>query len=589
MKAAHFFLAAALAMSTVAHAQLSFEVRKDSIATFFASGQAEPDYATATATILHGPDTVAGLELLYDLTSVVSPDIIERFRMTSAWLLTRHRLPDSISTRIAEVWRQFPVRPAESDHEHLLYYTALYLATKHLPAESALFNGRSVQENERDARSWLQQWMRVNTEEGQEEFDSPTYGAAVFTALLMLRDHASDTLLARRADLMAHWYLADAAHDYLSGSFAGAHARENLLSAMQPISSDMTAIAWLYFGDGVRVYGRDQLFASLSSYEPLPEIVQLATNREKGYESWEVKKPASVLRDNGMVRRGPVVKYMYMDPLFAMGSVPGGLLHHREQHSWDVTWTSANPELPATLFLMQPFSDVAALLPFVPHTGEIALRNTSILDPYFPTVTRMVGGSPYEDVFQYRNTLIALYDIPQQTRFPVVTGFLPPADVHTDIDSLKSGWITLRSGDVYIGFYPFKPYRLADGVFGRHFISQERVNGALVYVTAKHTVGSYEQFLRKLRATRPDLGRLDTDKSVSYTTITGDVLRMSFAGERTVNGASPPAPPSNTLFSSPWLHSVRGSGVLTIKGDASEVAIDMGKMELRRSVPAQHK
>ena len=564
-------------------AQITPSARRDSIIAFYTANETGNNHAAAVAHGLANDTAESRWDMLRLLTDQATPDAIERFHLTTAYILLRDRLPADLKSDIEVVWSTLPVRPLETEHERVAYYTALYLTTVAFPPEAAWFNGKSREENERDSRAFLLHWFVQTTEDGQEEFDSPIYGSVMFYAMLLIRDHATDEGLRKRGDLMAQWLLADFAHDYLARAYAGAHAREHLFSAMKPITSDMSALAWLYFGDGPQVYSRDQYFAALSDFEALPEIIDLATVRTEHYEAWEQKQAAPVIRDNGLAKRGTLWKYTYMDPLYAIGSIPGGLIQPREQHTWDVTWIPEDLQHPATLFLMQPYSDAASLTPFMPHSEELALRTTGMLDSYHGTVTKIVGGSPFEDVFQYRNTLIALYDIGAISRFPVIAGFLPPNPVQMDIDSAKSGWITLNTGDVYIGLLPFKRFRIADGTYGKGFISYDKRNGAILQVVGRDVAGSYEQFVKRIKATKADLSSFDSDTRISYITMFGDTLSMAFGGEKLVNGAPFLPPSGDVLFSSPRLHSFKGSGILTIRGKAGETAIDMKKLEIRRT------
>jgi hypothetical protein len=576
-----FFLLLSLGSAV---AQPTLRERQDSIKAFWTYSETPDNHAAAVARILSDDDSIVhyGMDMLRRLSGMATPDIIERYRLTTAYVLLRDSMAEDVKQDIELVWAELPVRPFEAEHERVCYFTALYLTTHYFGNDAVWFNGRSREENQRESRSFLLHWMKQVTEAGQEEFDSPTYGAAVFTAMLLLRDHATDDGMRKRAELVGQWLLADFAHDYLGGAYAGAHAREHMLSAMKPIASDMSSIGWLYFGDGPRPFSRDQYFASLSSFEVLPEIIDLATHRQEPYEAWEQKPRPKPLRDNGLIGSGPLWKYMYMDPLYAIGSIGGGLITHREQHTWDVTWIPDNPEKPATLFLMQPYSDANSLTPFLPHSEELALRSTATLDPYHGTVTKIVGGSPFEDVFQHKNTLIALYDIGTVTRFPVLTGFLPPDVKAMDIDSAKSGWITINTGDVYIALFPFKRYRIAEGAYGRHFISYEKRNGAIVQVAGRNAVGPYEQFVKRIKAGKVDLSRLESDMSIRYVTIFGDTLSMTYHGTRTVNGRPLTVPSADVLFSSPRLSSEKGSGLLTVRGKDGEAVIDMRKLEIRR-------
>ncbi len=567
-----------------ASSQQTIAGRKDTVIAFFQTADIGLNYAAAMSRVLLPEARDEGLAMLEELTANVSPDVIERYRMTAAYVRLHELLPDSMRQRIEYIWGHFPIRPFDGEHEEVAYYSSLYLMARYVSSDAAFFNGKSRNLNEQDARAYLLHWMDDVTQFGQREFDSPTYATVTLSSMLLLRDFAPDDDMRHRSEIMAQWLLADYAHDYLNGSYCGAHAREHLMSAMNPISSDMSGIGWVYFGDGPRLYGREQLLIALSSFEPHPSIIEMATKRNEPYESWERKRSAEIYRSGARSASGSttddVIRYTYMDPLYAMGSIPGGLIQPREQHSWDVTWIPDDPQIPATLFVMQPYSDPGSLTPFMPHSNELAMRTVGLLDPYFGTVTKTVGGSPFEDIFQYKNTLIALYDIGDVSRFPVIAGILPSYTKSLDVDSVSAHWITINTGDVYLGVYPLAPYRLVDGTLGKHFLSTQTRSAIIVQAVGRNIAGSYEQFKRKIRATKVDTSQFAEDRRIRYTTIGGDELDFTYGGARTVNGKAI-GMNDTLLFDSPLLYSVRGTGQLTVKNSKGDVIIDMKAREIR--------
>ncbi|MCB2204143.1 hypothetical protein KQI65_05290 [bacterium] len=583
-KALLFILFLSIAATQPVAAQLDISVRRDSIRTFFTTADIDANYPAATARVLDTVHREEGLAMLGALTSSVSPDVIERFQMTASYIHVRPQLSDSLRERIESIWEFFPIRPLQGEHERVAYYTALYLASTYFSPDAHFFNGKSREENVHDAQDFLLNWIRESTERGQREFDSPTYASMFFMSMLLLRDFARDEDLRLRAELMAQWLLADFAHDYLNGSYCGAHSREKRDPATLslPVANGMSSIAWLYFGDGPRVYGRAQYFALLSDFQPHPAIVELATVRREPYESWERKRPAKQIRSGLVPVVDDVVRYTYMDPLYALGSIPGGKVQAREQHSWDVTWIPEDPTSAANLFVMHPWSDPASLLPFLPHSDEIAFRNIGLVDPYYDTVTKMVGGSPFEDVFQHRNTLIALYDLEEVKRFPLIIGYLPADPRDMRVDTLKSGWISINTGDVYIGMYPLKKFRIADSQGKPLFVSNELRNGVIVQVIGRNEAGSFKSFMQKLHKTVIDTSAFDSDMRIRYTTMDGEKLDFTYHGQRTVNGNTI-GMAKDKLFDSPRLTSELGSGMLTIHAINGDVIIDMHALEIRQS------
>ena len=97
---------------------------------------------------------------------------------------------------------------------------------------------------------------------------------------------------------------------------------------------------------------------------------------------------------------------------------------------------------------------------------------------------KFVGGSPYEQIFQDQDTVIVLYDIPAETRFPHINGFFSKdlAEVRED----PSGWIFARGGDAFIACRPLQPYtwKPIEGG-GRRLFSPYLKNGMVVQVAAR--------------------------------------------------------------------------------------------------------
>ena len=60
--------------------------------------------------------------------------------------------------------------------------------------------------------------------------------------------------------------------------------------------------------------------------------------------------------------------------------------------------------------------------------------------PTYDSPDKILGGSPYEKIFQDQDTVIALYDIPAGVRFPHINGFFSKdlADVHAKMRRVGS-------------------------------------------------------------------------------------------------------------------------------------------------------
>jgi hypothetical protein len=76
--------------------------------------------------------------------------------------------------------------------------------------------------------------------------------------------------------------------------------------------------------------------------------------------------------------------------------------------------------------------------------------------PSYDVPDKILGCSPYERVFQDLDTVIALYDIPADDRYPRVNGFFSK-DL-TDVTPDASGWIFARGGNAYLAYRPLAPF-----------------------------------------------------------------------------------------------------------------------------------
>lgn len=575
-----FTLCLVIGVTTTGNAQfmLPVEARIDSIRNFFRSPEPGDDLFSALEKMLNEKTRDEGIALFDRLTFVRSIDIIERYRITAVYLHCKASLPDTLLQRVHQLWVTIPVRPLEEEYEKVLYYTSLVLAAEQFPSGQTWFNGKTSEENERDAHDFLTHWANDLSRFGQQSFDSPTYGPFFIASMILLRDFSMNPDRRTLGGLMANWLLADSFHEYFGGQFGGSHAREDLFSAMNPIQSEMSAIAWLYVGDGLQMYSREQYLAALSSFRPDSVIIELASQKFKPFEAVEIKRTADRIRGPGS-RTERVIKYTYFDPLYVIGSIPGGVIQPREQHTWDVTWASEKTH--TTLFTMQPYSQPDGLMEFIPHSPERAYRSVSSKDPYFGTPSKTVGGSPYERVFQYKNTVIALYDIPNIQRFPMMISFLPSDLVAYDVDSLKTGWITINAGDVYIAYYPLQPYVAYPEDLGQRLVSRAGKNGAIVQVAGRNAIGSYKTFRERIRKSKIVRTDFLLSGRVRYTSIFGDVFECSTGGHFEVNGKKFERSFEH-LFDSPWIQSAYGSGIMQIRGARQTITIDIPSRSITR-------
>jgi hypothetical protein len=319
----------------------------------------------------------------------------------------------------------------------------------------------------------------------------------------------------------------------------------------------MTAFGYLFFGDAPFIPRGETLFAAMSSYK-LPEIIyRIGTDRSQPYVDTETKRVRNKMRHD-TVKNPPVYKYTFMTEDYSLGSIQGGILQPIQQHTWDVTWVSPKPH--NTLFSIHPYYSGYELGMFFPEEEKLMVE--AVIGSNKPSYNReekWVGSSPYEQTFQHRNAIIVLYNIKPGTDYEHIDGFFTKDLDERIVD--PSGWIFCRDGDVYIAYYPLKPYQWSEEGIDLRLRSRDLKNGCIVEVASRHEAGSFDEFRRTIRKTKIDYRKFEKDLTVRYVTRRGDKMQFTYDGERILNG-KPVDFKSYKLFNGRYLQAEVGSGIL---------------------------
>ena len=175
---------------------------------------------------------------------------------------------------------------------------------------------------------------------------------------------------------------------------------------------------------------------------------------------------------------------------------------------------------------------------------------------------KLEGGSPYEQVSQHKAALIALYDIPEGTRFPLIHTYFSRDLKNREED--PSGWIFAQGGPIYIAYRPlaagewkpldwtgllkagtgsyftansnpaagFEP--LAGG--SESYVSYALQNGYIVQIASAKDYDSYAAFKSAVVALPLKIS-LKPTPSVTYTALDGAVLTAQYGKAFSINGA----------------------------------------------------
>ncbi len=562
------------------------------VAAALQRGQKQPE-ALARLAKLNEPVPVAAMFWMYPMATV----------MTAG-----HDHLDAASwARIQELWRTYWPARGDTENHWVLFYSSLYLACQTFPdaGPEKWFNGKSSAENMADARAYLEHWIGITVAHGQGEFDSPSYIQEYLIPLGLLAGWAHDDAFRLKAKMMLDYIIYDYAVETVDGWYGGAHSRVYPKQIITQGRAPIAGISWLLFGFGDFVADPASSILAMSGYRPPPILERVARDRDHPYVERELKRTRWRERNAGPEsfliydrRTAPVYKYSYVDRDFVLGSSQGGLLQPIQQQSWSLIWRTDQKRIDAanTFFGLQPYSSAYEGTMYFggDYDTVTALIIRSKAD--YDTEDKLPGGSPYEQIFQQGPALIALYDMPANNRFPLITTLFTRDLTHTVEDA--SGWIFTQGGPVYIAYRPLAPgvWKPSDwtgllkggaggaflsgdfakwGAGHRCYVSTALRNGYIVQVAAGRDFKSFDDFKAAVRAL-PLKFSTDPVPEVTFTALDGRVLHARY-GETPSVGGEPVDYAHWPLFDSPFAHEVRESSRLEILHGGQRYLLDFKK------------
>ncbi|WP_415910977.1 hypothetical protein [Oleiharenicola sp. Vm1] len=534
-----------------------------------------------------------------------SADMFWMFPWTAISYLGRDQLTPEAKAAIRDAWRTyFPMR-GDTENHWAMYYTSLYLMTELYPDDPAesWFNGKSSAENRAEARDYLIHWMDLATTIGQGEFNPTHYIGEYAIPMLYLSTWATDPAMRIRGRMKLDWILADLAENTLNGVLRGPNARTDDTSVIQRWFALSSYFSWQCFGNTPPPpsYGGFGIwFAVAAANYDVPEVIfRLANDRSEDYLQHDLKRSRRRWRYSDVLM-APVYKTNYMRRDYAVGSYQGGMTDPIQTHVWDVTWAVPDPRgVHNTLFSAHPYASERIMQTYFTELPDHMLELlASQGKPSYDVPDKILGGSPYERVFQDLDTVIALYDIPAGTRFPRVNGFFSKDLVNVTEDA--SGWIFAQGGNAYLAYRPLAPFhwehllgykqlpsptggykweRVDRGDKGdKLLVSPHLKNGTIVQAASASEFKSFEDFKAAIRAL-PLAFKLEPVPTVTFTSLRGHALAFTFGEAPQVDGR--PVDYSKwKLFEGPHLNAEKGSRKLTITQGRLERVLDFNTLTI---------
>lgn len=507
-----------------------------------------------------------------------------------------------------DLWKSyFPYR-GDTENHWLMYYTGLYLVCELFPeaGPEAWYNGKSSQENLEEARSYIMDWVNITTSYGQGEYDSPNYIGEYTRPMALLAGWARDPKMRQIGTMMMDYLLLDYAVENLDGLYGGAHSRIYPRYIIQPGIAVGPSHGWLFFGQGEYRRNATNTLIAMSGYTPPSILYRIAHDRDKAYVHEELKRTRWRIRNAGpeafevdgkMTK--PVYKTSYVHPDYILGSSQGGLLQPIQQQTWSLVWKEDKylGNSP-TFFAVQPYSDPFEGTMYFGEEWDTVTDLIARSKVDYDSPDKLASGSPYEQVFQHKSSLVALYDIEPGTRFPLIHTFFS-RDLQ-ERQEHDSGWIFARGGPTYIAYLP-----LAEGEWrevdwtgllkggagawisnnftemsagSQSYVSESLKNGYIVQVGSEDDFASLEEFRNAVLELPVDY-TLEPTPRVAFTGLDGVSLEMTY-GENPRLGGEPVDFSSWNLFDGPFAYSERESRVLEIRHGRDRRILDFVNLEI---------
>ena len=402
----------------------------------------------------------------------------------------------------------------------------------------------------------------------------------------------------QRGRMMLDWIFAELATVTLDGVLRGPNSRTDDSSVLERWDAVASTLSWILFGNTppTRNYGGWGLhFAALAQYYQLPEVIyQIAVNRKSDILQHDRARTRRIWRYSVQLSP-PIYKTQYLRRDYAVGSYQGGLSDPIQTHVWDVTWRVLDPRgAHPTLFSMHPHSSGRVMqMFFCTYPDPMPVAVSSEGKPSYDSPDKILGCSPFEQVYQDLDTIIALYDIDPGARFPHINGFFSK-DLK-DLNEDPSGWIFAQGGQAYLAYRPLAPYEWipyrhyakalrgkAEEIGDRLLRSPHLKNGTIVQAASVDEFDTFDGFKAAIRALPLEFS-LHPAPTVKITTLRGRELEATYGAAPKVDGKTVDYSQWK-LFEGPHLNAEVGGRKLTITHGRMERVLDFNTVSITNRI-----
>lgn len=451
-----------------------------------------------------------------------------------------------------------------SENHKLMYASAAYLAGIAWPDDYP-------KKWSQTGYDYLMNWFDTVTSVGFWEEDSPTYLIHHMGPILSVAEHAPEgSEMKKRATMVLDWYFLSIAGEYLHGYWISSAARDyNPLYGLAN-SAETTALTWLFFGDAPQIpyahvyqpyrHWKATLHFAVSNYK-IPDIIyRIATDRDQAFVHREY------MAKNPMQPK----EYSYLTPSYGMASTIGenGKIVP-DFTRWKVQWVAKkNTQEPSAFFMKHPY-------------GENKWQEWR-------------GASPAEQVMQYKDALLAVYNM-EDDQMDFIEG--PFCKGSFQAIKTENDWLFLHTGTCLLALKAVNGLNISDEKRGNeiHGIevdcnvlkSKGRKNGLIVQAApvenykaanAEKTLSQFRQDV--ITKTEMDTTGIDArNPRLRYRSLSGDWLEIEFNNFKKVNGEEIDLE-NWPLLGNPWMHQEVNGKKLVLEHGGEKRVYDFEKWEV---------
>ncbi len=561
------------------HAQTdAYSKRCDSVLTFLQGPNAPVNSFTIMARLNKGVDLNTSMMFVDSFIGNPSGDMFWQYQVAGMYFFGQKNLDAAAKEKIQKAFRGYEAYRGNTENHWLQYYASIYLMASE-PGYEQLpwFNGKTNQENLSESKEWLKHWMKEYTSKGSREFDSPHYGGWYLVPVCLLYDFSKDNEMRGKAEIMMNWILVDYLSDFSNYVHAGANSRVhdpyifrkekthtslilNFLLGERPIFNSK--------GKGLNMHYHLSIFA-LSQFRLHPVISGAYASRIYPFVNSETHRSMPKIRftDNS---ENIVKKTNYISSGFALGSVTSGNYTEIQSRCWSLDWINKDGST-GTFFGLHAYYSENIVSAWFPGEPSYVLKDVCNVRPNYCMNDKWVGGSPFEKLFQYKNTLIGTYELYGQAAMQEISFHLPDHFDSVYVDT--SGLMCVETDTMYFAVRFHGDYELSAEKSGQRIRIKGKNPGFILEVTEKKNFPSLMAFLKDFDS-RPYQFAYE---GIHYKNGSGEFMDLFPNGTALVND-KPLKVDNKYLINNPGVKA--GKGIMKIKHGKASMTMDINKSKI---------